>query len=493
MSLAEAENRDAAARVRRLNDRVIRDLEPLLGEEHGRRVRMAYLERVTAGVIRADPLDVERVFSRLLESDRFDAENREILIGLRRSHRTTDDRHVDRLASSLEELESLVGPTEDLQAARDPETPLGARLAELRQAEQTRKESRTELARVTLARLLRLVEELDDSRLISIVQSGGRADPTGEDRPEYSESTDVRDPDRVGRATTSPIASTDGTSKASGLDWRGTLAAGSARHHYDDYLEAWTSEVAPVSRLCSEAHAAVFTVDPETMLRVADIEPFRDAYAHARDGAIRSREIEDRFFDDLSVALNEDQQGPLLRSRYARSLDRCLRGTDPFFSPSEMGFRPANVIEVIEGLPLSVETLAEVDEHLLRRGPALLESAAVARDIRMSSELALHEMNIRMSEGMSSGALTSADHGMAYRRLSEQMAERNGEAVAAWKLAHESFRDGLRDLLDPEEVSLFEAAWDVASNPIVYRDQNDSGPALDRPSHWTISRTNRPK
>ena len=122
MSLAEAENRDAAARVRRLNDRVIRDLEPLLGEEHGRRVRMAYLERVTAGVIRADPLDVERVFSRLLESDRFDAENREILIGLRRSHRTTDDRHVDRLASSLEELESLVGPTEDLRAARDPET-----------------------------------------------------------------------------------------------------------------------------------------------------------------------------------------------------------------------------------------------------------------------------------------------------------------------------------------------------------------------------------
>ena len=135
---------------------------------------------------------------------------------------------------------------------------------------------------------------------------------------------------------------------------------------------------------------------------------------------------------------------------------------------------------MIEGLPLSVETLAEVDEHLLRRGPALLESAAVARDIRMSSELALHEMNIRMSEGMSSGALTSADHGMAYRRLSEQMAERNGEAVAAWKLAHESFRDGLRDLLDPEEVSLFEAAWDVASNPIVYRDQNDSGPALDQ-------------
>ena len=89
-------------------------------------------------------------------------------------------------------------------------------------------------------------------------------------------------------------------------------------------------------------------------------------------------------------------------------------------------------------------------------------------------------MNIRMSEGMSSGALTSADHGMAYRRLSEQMAERNGEAVAAWKLAHESFRMVCVTCSIRREVSLFEAAWDVASNPIVYRDQNDSGPALDQ-------------
>ena len=231
------------------------------------------------------------------------------------------------------------------------------------------------------------MEELDDSRLISIVQSGGKGRPdAGEDRPEYSSPPTCGTLIGVGRATTSPIASTDGTSKASGPDWRPEPWQQAVLDTiHDDYLEAWTSEVAPVSRLCSEAHAAVFTVDPETMLRVADIEPFRDAYAHARDGAIRSREIEDRFFDDLSVALNEDQQGTTAAQQVcpvARSLPARDR---PLFSPSEMGFRPANVIEVIEGLPLSVETLAEVDEHLLRRGPALLESAAVARDIRMSS------------------------------------------------------------------------------------------------------------
>ena len=317
--------------------------------------------------------------------------------------------------------------------------------------------------------------------LVAIIESGGRQLADDEDRPEYTEALSQRDPERGGPSDFIPdrITRRDLERIRGQLDpepWQQAILD----TIHDDYLEAWTLEVLPFSRRCSESHASVFSVDPQTMRRIADIVPFRDAYAHAREGAARAAVIENRFFDDLAVALNEEQQGPLLRARLARALDRCLRGTDPFFSPAQMAFRPANVIEVLDDQPLSKETSGRVDEYLLANGSSLIEAALEARDIRMASELGLHELNIRMSEGMASGALTSADHGAAYRRLSDEMSTNHGEAMSLWKNRNESFRNELRTLLTPEEAAAFDEDWDAASNPIVYRDSNSATPAMEQ-------------
>jgi hypothetical protein len=239
-----------------------------------------------------------------------------------------------------------------------------------------------------------------------------------------------------------------------------------------DYVDAWQAEVDPFVRLAKDAHAGVHGVDTRTMLPTADVEQLRLAYAHARDATDRMAGVDGRFFEDLAVALNEDQQSDLRRARLMRDLDRYLRGTDPFFDPSGMAFRPANVIEVVDRIELDPEERRAIDEHLDGSGADFLAAARSARDVRFESERQLHEMNIRMAAGMADGTLTSSDHGLEYRRLSDAMSRDHGELMAGWTKTHADFVDALRDRLGPEHRAEFSLAWKRASNPYVYRDGN---------------------
>ena len=206
-----------------------------------------------------------------------------------------------------------------------------------------------------------------------------------------------------------------------------------------------------------------------------DAEALRRSYALAQDATAKSGTVDAMFFRNLSAPISESQQGTLERLRIARALDLYLRGTDPIFSPMEIAFRRPNIFSHLEELKLTAEERARIHMFLDARSKSLLEAARKARDVRFETELRIHELNQRMSQQLASGAIGSTEYGIAYRKLSNEMAERHGEQIQEWKLAEEEFQRDLVSLLDKENAQVFERSWKRESNPAVYRDLNEVG------------------
>ena len=463
---AQAESRVAQDRVRKLNDRTIKRLEELLGPMHGRRIRMAHVERASRKTIRRDPGRIERTIARLLALEDLDSEVRDGVLSVRGTHRSIDDRHVARMLEAWPELDRQrsVVVDDDIEAF--------GTIAEIRETLETSARQRTELAESSRDALLDIIEPTGRRDLVAIIERGGLE--VDEDAgSKGTEALSERDPERGGPGDFMPkrLSRRDLERICRGLGpepWQQAVIDTIHR----DYVETWRAGVDPIVQSARSAHASVHGVDTETMLPTTDVEQLRRAYALARDAVERITVIDGDFFDDLAVALNEDQLPALLRSRTRRALDRCLRGTDPFFDPAGMAFRPANLIAVLDGIELDDDESARVDSYLAESAPGLIAAARVARDVRFASELRLHELNMRMAAGMAEGTLTSSDHGIEYRRLSDAMALEHGEHVEAWRRMHDQVVSGLVERLGPGSRENYTRAWKQASNPYVYRDAN---------------------
>ena len=475
---ARLRNLRVEERLDALNRRTVSALVPLLGEELGRRFRLMWASQWSEGEIASDPLRLERTFARLLESDQLAPEDRESIIALRREWRAVDDRHVERQLELRGELLEI-GLPYGVPVPPDDERAIEAdRILELFFE---RSGLREQLAETTRERLVRAGASIGSPRLSAIISSSG-APITDRDESDASASrSGVRDPERGGPADFIP----DRLSRRQLSEIRERLASEPWQQAvldtvYDDYLDAWRNEVAPLDRSCKEALASVYSIDPETGRQRADPAQMELAYGHALDALARVVSIEDRFFDDLSVALDPARRVELRRLRLVRELDRNLRGTDPFFRPSELAFRSGNVLEVVDGLELPVEVRGRVDELLANRGRSLIDAARRGRELRFDSERRFHEMNLRLSRGMADGTLTSTDHGLEYRRISEELAVERGTEAAEWDRVREEFITELRTLLDPDSRRLFDRDWNRAENPVVYRDPNAAFESLER-------------
>jgi hypothetical protein len=470
---AQLEGLKVRQRIESLDRKAFERIESLLGEGVGRRVRMACVGRASEGRISRDPLNVDRTITRLLEKDELSPDQRDRLQVLRREMHAADDRHVARMIELLRELSDIEDPLKDFDIVIDSEDPVLEQIWKLRESIDERTGLRAALAESTRSELLRLFEASASPRQIAIIESGGRSPELEDNRPEYTESLSVRDPRRGGPSDFIPDRLTrrdlEGIRSRLALEpWQQAILD----TIHADYVDAWGLEVAPIASQCNTALAAVYSVDPESGRRMADIDQMRRAYAHAHDALQRVVRIEDRFFDDLAVALSASQAAALRRCRLERELDRQLCGTDPFFKPTELAFRPANVLEVLASQDLTPELWDRLDEYLDASAADVIEAASIARGLRFNSEQRFHEMNIRLSTGLADGTMSSADHGIEYRRVSDQLAEQYGDQVKEWNRLNEEFREGIRRELDPPLQSAFDADWNRAANPLVYRDPN---------------------
>ena len=478
---AQLEGLEVRQRIESLDRKAFERIESLLEEGVGRRVRMACVERASKGRIPRDPLNVDRIFTRLLEQDALSPERRDQLQVLRRGMHAADDRHVARMTELLQELSDLEDPLKRFDVVLDSEDPRLERIERLRESLEEQAGFRSALAESTRSELLRLFEASDSPRQIAIIESGGRNPELEDDRREYTESLSARDPRRGGPSDFIPDRLTrrdlDGIrSRLAPEPWQQAILD----TIHADYVDAWRLEVAPIASQCNSALAAVYTVDPESGRRNADIEQMRRAYAHAQDALERVVRIENRFFDDLAAALSSSQAAALRRCRLERELERQLCGTDPFFNPTELAFRPANVLEVLASQELTPEQWNRLDAYLDASAAEVIEAARVARGLRFNSEQRFHEMNIRLSAGLAAGTMSSADHGIEYRRVSDQLAEQYGDQVKEWNRLNEAFREGIRRELDPSLRSAFDADWNRSANPLVYRDPNAAFESIEQ-------------
>lgn len=467
---AQQASQAAADSIEQLNQRTIKSLESLAGEDHGRKLRMAYYELVSGGKVRSDPGNMVRITTRLLEHEGLDEEARELVQATLRTYRELDDRQAVRMLPVVFEL----------QKAQRLDNPMGLTLEEIGEKRATVQEH--ESARKDLAERMR--DELrmrlvgsGDPGLLAIIDSGGARSPLVERvQREYSEDHPGGDLGRGGPTDflLRGISRRDLESIRANLDPEPWLQAILSTIH-DDYLEAWKLEVVPSARACERAQASIYGVVSSTGATSIDPEALRLSYARAQEATARIEAVDNEFFSNLAAPLSESQAGELRRLRAARSLELYLRGTDLVFSPMEATFRRPNIITQLDELDLSPEERKRIAIFLAERADPLLESARTARDIRFEVELRMHELNQRLSKDLQSGAIASTEYGIAYRKFSDEMANAHGPKVAEWKEVHSRFVADLGNVLEEENARQLRRSWKRASNPMVYRDPNEAG------------------
>ena len=470
---AQANSRKAADALAQLNERTIKSLESLAGPEHGRDLRMAYWDLLSNGRVVHDPGKLERIVWRLLDIEELAEETRDLVLATRRTYRTLDDRYAAELLALALEVQAI-------QIQADPADFKVAEIEESMQSIQEYIAVRKDLAERLRDELRVKLVGLGDPTLLAIVDSGGARSPR--DRVQVqaqSEDLPPGDPGRGGPTDFIPraISKRDLETIRANLDpepWQQAILS----TIYDDYLDMWRQEVEPTANACRQAQASIYRVDPERQQAFMDGEALRRSYAHAKDAASRIEAVDAMFFSNLSAPISESQQGTLERLRVARSLDLFLRGTDPIFSPMEVSFRRPNIFSHLEKLELTTEEKDRVNLLLGTRSDSILDAARVARDVRFDTELRIHELNQRMSQKLASGAIGSTEYGIAYRKLSDEMAQKYGEQIREWKLIEEEFQRDLMRLLDAENARLFAQSWKRESNPTVYRDPNEAGNPL---------------
>ena len=178
--------------------------------------------------------------------------------------------------------------------------------------------------------------------------------------------------------------------------------------------------------------------------------------------------------------MSSKQESALLRFRLERELDRYLRGTDPFFSPGQTAYRPANVFEVVDDLELDPEQRSRLDAYFMSEAAGFLEQASLARDLRFSFRAAFPRDEHPPQPGHD-GRDPHVD-GPWHRipkdlRRAVRSVRRSGRSRGI--LAQVGFIDGLAQRLDPEPKALFLSAWKRATNPYVYRDPNSATVPID--------------
>ena len=458
-----------ADKLEQINLRLVRTLESLLPDGRGRELRMRYLDhRYPEAGIDPDPGGLLAACLILLGDpdlpEELELSVREVLA----AYLPADGHHLDRMVALLEKQDE-----EPLASDSERRIQLG-QIQELRM----------ELSQQVRRSLVGLVEHSSDRRIARFFgPTGVEQFIANDDDPESvaSSSENVQDVDLT-RGGPSDFISRPISTRSIGT-LRALLEAESwvdaiLETLYQDYLNDWRDQIAPLVEQCKKLQSNIHRYDHVSETVRVDRDALVGAYALAQQASRLVGELDTAFFDDLLLTVSEELQPDIRRHQLQHSLDLLIRGSDPIFSPRRVAYATPNVMIQLGRLQLANEERVRVDALLQSNATELLALAARARDVRFDCERRIHELNQRMEERLSDGSATSADYGMAYRALSDELLATYGTTSVDWTQAYGSFAQALSERLDVGNREAFLRDWLQASHPAVFRQAVDARPAL---------------
>ena len=457
-----------ADKLEAINLRTVRALESLLPEGRGRQLRIRYLNRLHPDVrIDPDPGGLLAACLLLQADSDVPAELAAAVRDVLAAYLPADGLHLDRIAALLEK-EAGQGATSD------PE-----RRVQLQQIQ----ELRIELSQQVRRSLIALVEHSSDRRIARIFGPTGVKEflSSADSGESAASSENIQDVDLTrggpGDFISRPI-STRSISELRALLEAESWIEAILETLYQDYLDDWREQVAPLVAQCKELQSNIHRYDRVSETMRVDRDSLVAAYGLAQQASRLVEQLDTAFFDDLLLTVSDELKPDVRRHHLQRALNLLLRGSDPIFSPRRVAYANPNVMSQLARLDLADEERIRVDAFLQSRVPELLALAARARDVRFDCERRIHELNQRMGERLADGSATSADYGMAYRGLSDELLATHGTTSLDWTQAYSAFAQALSDQLDLGNREGFNRYWLQASHPAVFRQAVDARPAL---------------
>lgn len=468
--LAEARRQSVATadKLEQINLRMVRTLESLLPDGRGRQLRIRYLNRLyPGGGIDPDPGGVLATCLLLQSDPDVPAELAASVGEVIAAYLPADGLHLDRIAALLDK-------GNDVGSSSDPE-----RRIQLQQIQKLR----IELSQQVRRSLVALVEHSSDRRIARIFGPMGveqflSKEDSGESA---SSSQNIQDLDLTrggpGDFISGPISTRSISELRRLLETESWIEA-ILETLYQDYLVDWREQIAPLVERCKKLQSNIHRYDPVSETVRVDRNSLVAAYGVAEQVSRMVEQLDTAFFDDLLLTVSEELQPDVRRHQLQRSLDLLIRGSDPIFSPRRVAYATPNVMSQLARLELANEERVRVDAFLQSSVTELLALAARARNVRFDCERRIHELNQRMGDRLADGSAMSADYGMAYRGLSDELLATHGTTSVDWTQAYTSFAQALSNQLDAGNREEFMRYWLEASHPAVFRQAVDARPAL---------------
>lgn len=500
-----------ATKIRELNSRTLRDLTLVIDPWKTRQLKSDYLIRSMGGMMlrqvqqafmdsetAEEVSQFELLVKGLRGKDELLGDLREPFDELLLAFVLEDHKRLDRILQLSQEFDPLMqqlaqaqeafGGEEPVEGDREPT--ISDRIAEIQLA---RTKAQAERSR----QLFALIESKGSDELkaaveepLALAKYGDPPTPGDEQVLEIYESDAVIEEGAV--LSTGIVTETRGWAPEA----MGIKILGKVRRRVDDevwlqavletlheeYLEEWESQVAPLSTQMLEAESSIYSWDFETKTRSFNETAFKRLYELRAAVMENAGRVDDRFFENLVLAMSDDAADAMRVLRAERAFERALAGTASGSMPSGVmgGAGQANPITVLHELELDEDEWLLVDRAILTNQKDMIEAHKALQVVQLENERAMAEIQSNMtaqdSESGNEGQMSAM---MEYQRLWRENAERLKPIQLNAKEKREAFFKEISTLLPEETNQKFIVAYRMASFPSIYRDQASAKPALE--------------
>ena len=252
---------------------------------------------------------------------------------------------------------------------------------------------------------------------------------------------------------------------------------------HEEYLDDWKSQVVPLQTQLREATSSIYTQESENETGVGfnDVA-FKKQYQLRRQLLNTTANVDERFFDNLLLAMPDESADAMTVLRAERAMERSLgggaSGLSPF--PGLSNAHYANPIKVLNEMDLGTEHRLKVDKAILSLQKSLIDSQqalqVMASEIERSvveSQKSFYESSDEMSQDEAANFMTE------YQRIRRESLEKIEPFETEVRKHREALMRLVAESVSEEVNQQFIEAYRIASHPSIYRDVNSAKPAME--------------